>query len=109
MPILFDTDPELGIKEFWDYDPINDSFAIVTEQDVTPFLERMQAIRNNPEISAKGIQENWWLYASIPVVVELELKKRGLDIYNKDHIKDVLKVINTEFPYCKATTKTHRG
>ena len=108
MPILFDVDPELGIKEYWDYDPVSDSFAIVTEQDVGPFLERMQQLRNNPEISAKGIKEDWWHYASIPTVVELELRKRGIDIYDNIATKDILKVINTEFPYLKATTKTHR-
>jgi hypothetical protein len=108
MPILFDTDPERGIKEYWDYDPINDTFSIITEQDVSGFLDKMKDVRNDPTISSKGIKEDWWYYASIPEVVELDLLKRGLSLYDKNHTKDILKVINTEYPYLKATDKTHR-
>ena len=107
MPILFDYDPETGVREYFDYDPIKDQVSITTEQDVTGFLDRMNAIRNAPEISAKGIKEDWWLYASIPTVVELELLKKGLKLSDKNHIKAILKEINTNFPYLKATEKRH--
>ena len=108
MPLLFDVDPDTGMKTYFDYDPINDQVRMTYEQDVSHFLDRMNEIRKNTGISDKGIKEDWWLYASIPPVVELELKKRGLDLNDKDHMKDILKVINTEFPYLKATDKWHR-
>lgn len=68
----------------------------------------MNEIRKNPEISAKGIKEDWWLYADIPAVVEIELRNKGLDITNPDHMPAILKEINTNYPYCKATDKWHR-
>lgn len=108
MPILFDIDPITGMREYFDYDPINDQVRITSEQDVSGFLDRMNAIRNNPEISAKGIKEDWWLYCSIPQVVELELIKRGLSLTNRDQIPEIIKIINTEFPYLKGTDKWHR-
>ena len=107
MAVFFDYDAETGVTEHFDYDPVNDSFSIISTQDVSHFLDRMKAIRNNPEISAKGIREEWWAYCSIPVVVELELRKRGLHLENKDHMKAILKVINTEYPYLKYTDKKH--
>lgn len=108
MPILFDYDPETGVREYFDYDPIKDQVSITTEQDVTGFLDRMNDIRNTPEISAKGIKEDWWLYASIPTVVELELLKKGLKLSDKNHMKAILKEINANYPYIRATDKWHR-
>lgn len=107
MPLLFDHDPETGVTEYFDYDPINDSVAITTKQDVSQFLDQMKQIRDDPTRWAQGVKENWALYCSIPPVVELELRNRGLSLYNKDHMKKILKVINTEYPYLKATDKWH--
>ena len=108
MAILFDLDPETGIKTLFDYDPIRDQVFLTYEQDVTGFLDQMQAVRNNPELSAKGIKEDWWHYASIPEVIEMELMKKGLSLSNKDHMKSILKEINANYPHLRATDKWHR-
>lgn len=108
MPMLFDHNPETGVTEYFDYDPINDAVTITTKQDVTGFLDHIQKVRNMPEISQNGIKEDWWHYCSIPTVVELELRKKGLCLENKDHMKAILREINTNYPYLKATTKWHR-
>jgi hypothetical protein len=107
MPILFDFDTETGVKTMFDYDPIKDEVHLTYEQDVSGFLDRMQDIRNNPEMSAKGIKEDWWHYCSIPPVVEMDLMRRGLYLHNRDHMKQILKIINADYPYLKATTKKH--
>lgn len=108
MPILFDHNPDSGVTEYFDYDPINDQVAITSVQDVSEFLDLMNDVRNTPEISQKGIKEDWWLYAKIPEVVELELLRKGLSLNNKDHMQAILREINTNYPYLKATTKWHR-
>jgi len=108
MSIIFDIDAESGVKTFFDYDPIRDQVFLTYEQDVSHFLDRMQAIRNNPEISAKGIKEEWWLYCSVPEVIEMGLMKKGLFLHNKDHMQAILKEINTNYPRLRATEKWHR-
>lgn len=108
MPILFDFDAETGVKTMFDYDPIKDQVFLTYEQDVSGFLDRMQEMRNDPEISAKGMKEEWWHYCSIPTVVEMELMRKGLYLHNPDHMKAIIKVINSDFPYLKATDKWHR-
>lgn len=108
MPILFDHDPETGVTEYFDYDPIADAVSITTSQDVTGFLDRMNTLRNNGSYSQQGMKEEWWHYCSIPPVVELELRKKGLDLNNKDHMKRILKEINAHYPYLKASTKCHQ-
>lgn len=108
MPMLFDYDAETGVTETFDYDPIRDQVTITASQDVTAFLDQMQAIRNDPDISARGIKEDWWCYASIPTVVELELRNKGLKLEDKNHTKAILKEINTNYPYLRRTEKWHR-
>lgn len=107
MPLMFDYNADTGVTEYFDYDPIKDHVLITYQQDVTHFLDRMNAIRNNPNISEKGIKEDWWHYCSIPETVEIELMKKGLYLHNKDHFKAIMKEINTNYPYLKATTKKH--
>jgi len=107
VPILFDYDAETGMKTFFDYDPIKDSVSLTYQQDITGFLDRMNAMRNDESYSAKGIKEEWWHYASIPPVVEIALKSKGLDLHNKDHMKAILRELNTNYPYLKSTTKKH--
>jgi len=107
MPILLDFNKDTGVSEYFDYDPIRDQVFITYEQDVTAFLDRMNAIRNNPDISKQGMKEDWWFYCSIPPVIEMELRKKGLFLENKDHLKAIIKEINTNYPKIKATEKTH--
>ena len=107
MPILFDFDTETGMKTTFDFDPVRDQVFLTYEQDVSGFLDRMQTVRNDESYSAKGIKEDWWYYASIPEVVELDLIKKGLSLHNPEHMKAIIKEINTNYPYLKATTKKH--
>jgi hypothetical protein len=108
MPLVFDYDSVTGVTTYFDYDAINDQVFLTYDQDVTVFLDRMQDMRNAPEISAKGIKEDWWHYCSVPTVVEMELMRRGLFLHNPDDLKAILKIINTEYPYLRATDKWHR-
>ena len=108
MPIFFDFDSETGLTETFDYDPISDAVSITASQDVTAFLDHMNAMRKDPSISDKGIKEDWWHYASIPPVVELHLRNKGLKLEDKNHMKAILREINTNFPYLRSTDKWHR-
>jgi hypothetical protein len=107
MPILFDYDSETGVKTMFDYDPIKEQAFLTYEQDVSGFLDRMNDIRNKPEISAEGIKEDWWYYCSIPPVIEMELMKKDLYLHRPDDMKAIIKIINSDYPYLKATTKRH--
>lgn len=108
MPIVFDHDPETGVTEYFDYDPVTDVVHITSSQDVSGFLDHMNAVRNDPSFSQKGIKQDWWLYASIPTVVELELRNKGLKLEDKNDIPAILREINANYPYLKATEKWHR-
>jgi hypothetical protein len=104
---LFDYDPLTGVAEYFDYDRENDVAVIRTVQDVDGFLDEMKRRRQDAELTRKGIKQGWWHYASIPSVVILQLRAKGIDVYNKDHAKAVFREINENYPYLKTTDKKH--
>ena len=108
MPILFDHDPETGITEYFDYDPITDQVLMTYSQDTSAMLDTIATARNNPDNWNKGVKESWAMYASIPPVVQMELMKKGLSLDRKDDMKAILKEINTNYPFLRLTDKWHR-
>lgn len=82
-----------------------DKMVIARQQDVEPLLERLKAIRNSGmNDSAKA---DWHHVCSIPPVVEVELRKKGLNIYNNDQLPAVYKEIRINYPHLMATNLKH--
>lgn len=96
-----DTSTYMGMDES------NGNITIHTVQDVKPFLERMKALRSNTDYSKKGIKEDWWHVCSIPSVVIMELRNKGIDVFRKEDEKKMLKEIQSNYPYLMATDKRH--
>lgn len=100
------------MSEFYSYSPHNgmryDSeedgteITIHSSQDVQPILERMAEKRNTDD-SKNRLRH----YCSIPTWVEIELRAKGIDIWNKHQTKELLKEINTNYPLLKATRMHH--
>jgi hypothetical protein len=107
MSIHFDYDPITGVTQYYDYDPVTDSHSITSMQNLDAFMEALKQKRNNPEAWAKGVKEEWAHYASIPPVIEMELRKKGIDIFNPHQTKELIKEINTNYPFLKATSAHH--
>jgi len=106
MKRLLDHDPLTGVTQYHEYDPLTKRTTIETTQDVTPFLERNKILRYNEDYSRKGIKNEWWHAATIPVVVQYKwLKDHGVDIFNKDHAQKVNQLLDSpEWGYLKTTT-----
>lgn len=105
MPRFFDYNPDRGT---WIEDEVDDNGNLVfkTWQDVQPVLDKIKERRNSGLVD-KGIKNDFWHYATIPAHVELELRQRGINLYNPDQTKELLRVINREYPYLKNTELTH--
>ena len=96
-------------KTYFDMDESNGNIHITMEQDLTAFFERMKQMRrDSSERWNKGVKEEWLHYASIPSVVIMELKNKGIDILNPEDEKKILREINRNYPYLKTVDhKTH--
>jgi hypothetical protein len=73
---LFSVTPEDAAWETFHYDPADDTFAIVSKQDVTELAERNKRLFNAAERSTP--HGEFAHYASIPGNVYADLVKRGI-------------------------------
>lgn len=111
MKRVLDHDPVTGVTEWFEYDPVSENTTIWSEQpdrNIRAFVDNVTRQRNDDEKTRRGIKNDWWKYASLPPIVIMELRNKGIDVFNKDHTKALLKEINTNYPSLKATTKWHR-
>ena len=89
-------------KTYFDMDESSGDIRITTEQDLKPFLEKMKRKRSmSNEIWTNGLKEEWLHYCSIPPVVIMELKNKGIDVFNPEDEKRMLQEINRNYPYLK--------
>lgn len=105
MKRLLDYDPFTGVSTYHEYDPMTDRTYIETVQDVEPFLENNKRLQNDTDYSRKGIKREWWHAATIPISVQYQWMKEGIDVMNKDHWPAVKrKLQDPEWRYLKTTT-----
>ena len=103
--MLLGHDPITGISTWFDYEESTDRMILSDEQDVTPILEQARAMRNDGDYSRRGIKEDMWHYARIPLSILQEIKdKYGVDMRgaNPDW-PSFFAIINRDYPAFKAT------
>ena len=110
---LLDRDPETGVSTFHHYDHDSRTTFIETVQDVAPYLEANKA-RTNMDTATSGrlnsvsrqqIKDGWWHVACVPIGVQYRwLKDHGVNVFNKDHMPRVKKLLNDpEWRYLRTT------
>ncbi len=107
---LLSTDPATGLMTWHDYDPLTDETTISYSADSTQIIEQNKILQNDNDFSKKGIKQEFWKYAEIPVMVQLDwLINKGVDINNRDHAKKMFALLNDpEYKYLKTTSGYHR-
>ena len=104
MSDFFEYDPLTGMRTDFEYNPDTGEATFNQTQDVTALLE-FNKILANDSMTDKGIKEGWWLYAKVPPIVILQMRKKGIDFYNRDHFQRVMQEINSFYPALKVTQK----
>ena len=104
MSVFFDYDPLTGVTQTFDYDPVTEDVRLTSTQNLDAFFEELKRKRDNPDAWKKGVEEEFAHYATIPRVIQMELMKQGIDIHNPNQTKELIKTINTKYPYLKVTT-----
>ena len=105
MSLFFDYNPDTGITQHFDYDPITDQIHIHHTQDVSAILDQIKEKRLHAK--SFGTVETFAHYATIPAIVELELKKKGISLTDNNATKALMREIESNYPYCKTTEKKH--
>jgi hypothetical protein len=95
-------DPYTGVTTINYASDDDDLVHVERIQDVQPTLDLNAELRNT---GAEGKEVK--KYASVPVTVQYELLRKGINIFNPDHMPRVLQEINQNYPKLKATNKHH--
>lgn len=114
MPIIFGYNATTGVTEYWGYDPQTGRAYVRSERDSEPFLRATAEARNTGSADANPIfkkEKEMHCYATLDPIVMLELRAKGIDIHSKDPAmqRRMFQEINENYPYCKVTTRVHRG
>lgn len=105
MSQFLDYNKERGVWYDTDYNAHEDKLYIHTKQDVQPVLDWNATLRNSGKNDKVG---EWNHYATIPTHVEIEMKQKyGVSIYNPHQTKEMLKILNRDYPHLKTTNLTH--
>jgi hypothetical protein len=98
-------DPVTGVKE--ENEMAEGGGVIVHKsEDVEGLLDRNKELANSGATN-EGIKKGLWHYASIPLTVQYELLKKGINIARREDYKKLFDEINANYPYLKTTMKTH--
>jgi len=92
---LLSVDPVNGIKTFHDYDPSSKKTFITHSQDISKILKQNQNLRNCAEYKAGGIKNDYYHFATLPMVMVMEFKtKHNLDVFNDDDLPAIEKLLS---------------
>lgn len=106
---LISYDPLTGLETYHSYDDLTDKTIISYEADSSPIIETNKLMQNDDHYSKKGIKDEFWHFASIPVMVQMDwLINHGVDILKKEDAPKVFKLLNDpDYRYLKTTTGRH--
>lgn len=89
---LISIDPDTGMRTWLEFDEANPrKFHIHHEQDVEPLLEQNKRLANDPDYKKRGIKNEFYHFATIPPIVEMQWRQEGIDLNNKDHFKAIMR------------------
>lgn len=80
---------------------------IKRSQDPKPVLDWAKKQRNSGANDLGGFRDknDFKHYATISHAQIMEMRKKGIDVWNKDHTQAVIKEIETNYPLCKVTNR----
>ena len=104
---LLDYDPIRGLTTWME--ATGDKFVITHEQDVDHVLDQNKRAANDDEKTTRGIKQDWWKYASVPAIVEIQwLQKYGVNMSDPSHKRKIFELLNhPDYRYLKTTSKVH--
>lgn len=108
MSDFFEVDPLTGIRSDFKWNEMAQEYTIVRSADVEPYLDAAKDMANEGMHSA-DIKKGWWHYATIPPIVQLQLRAKGINISDPDHQKRMIQEINTNYKHLKTTTGVMEG
>lgn len=95
MKRLIDIDPMSGIHTYHEYDSVTKLTTITTSSpNVLPLLNQNQGQYNDDDLKKQGIKNGMWKVASIDAQTIHQWMQEGINIWDKNCHKEVLKKLS---------------
>lgn len=109
MAEFFEFDPITGIKTELAWSESEQQMTVIRSADVEPVLNFTKAVANEVGLNREGIAEGWWIYAKLPPIVILQMRAKGIDVFDRNDQQRMFEEINTHYPHLKMTTGKEFG
>lgn len=103
---FFDYDPITGITEYYE-ETSDGKFHIHSYQDVEPIMDAAKRIANAGTSDEAWKKQGGALYAIIPPIIQGQMLKRGINVFDQNDIGRVVQEMNTTYANFKTTYKHH--
>jgi hypothetical protein len=103
---FLDYNPDTGITYYTDYDEITNRMHWFAESDVSPLLDHCAKLRNE---SVHTVKDEFFHYAKLPPIVQLQLLKKGINVFSNDptEAKRARQEIEVNYPLLKTSYAKH--
>lgn len=104
MAEFFEYDPITGIRTETSFDDVTGEMTLIRSADVDQVVNFTRACANEAGLNKEGIAEGWWLYAKIPPIVILQMRAKGINVFDEGDQKLMFRELNEHYPHLKCTT-----
>lgn len=104
MADFFEIDPVTGIKTETAYDDMTGQLSIIRTADVEQVVDFTRNAAKEAGLNKEGIAEGWWLYAKIPPIIILQMRAKGINVFDEGDQKLMFRELNEHYSYLKCTT-----
>ena len=109
MAELFEVDPISGIRTELSWNEHDQTMTVNRIADVEPVLDWTKAVQAEVGMNRKDIQKGWWLYAKLPPIVILQMRAKGINVFDSNDHGRMFAEINANYATLKCTTGVERG
>lgn len=93
-----------GIRNDYRWNEMDQQYTIHRTADVEPVLDYAKGLSNELGLNRADIKKGWWLYAKIPPIVIVQMRAKGINVFDRDHQDRMFAELNSNYPHLKCTT-----
>lgn len=109
MSEFFEMDELTGIRTDTAFNEATQEMTLIRTADVEPVLDEAKRQANEKGKDLAGIRNGWMRYASLPPIVILQMRAKGINVFDQNDQNRMLAEINQHYPHLRCVTGTEGG
>ena len=109
MSEFFEMDETTGIQTDTSWDEATQQMSLIRTADVEPVLDEAKRQANENGKDLAGIKNGWMRYATLPPIVILQMRAKGINVFDQNDQPRMFAEINEHYPHLKCVTGVEGG